>query len=71
MVTLFMTDESADTDNRVVNVLWELVAECLSDYFIRFASEAICSDITRDIGHGFEVPNDDVVGHVKCRRYRG
>jgi len=28
MVTLFMSDECADTDNRVVDVLWELVAEC-------------------------------------------
>ena len=28
MVSLLMSDERADTDNRVVDVLWELVAEC-------------------------------------------
>ena len=36
MVTLFMSDECADADNRVVDVLWELVAERLSDFFVRF-----------------------------------
>jgi hypothetical protein len=68
MVTLFMSDERADTDNRVVNVLWELVAERLSDFFVQFASETVGSSITRDIRHGFEVPNDDVVGHVGAFR---
>ena len=34
MVALFMSDERTDTDNRVVNVLWELVAERVSDFFV-------------------------------------
>ena len=29
----------ADTDNRVIDVLWKLVANCLSDFFVQFASE--------------------------------
>ena len=61
-VTLFMSDECADADNRVVDMLWELVAECLSDFLVRFASETIGSSITPNIGHGFKVPNDDVLG---------
>ena len=70
MVTLFMSDECADTDNRVVDVLWKLVAEGLSDFFVRFSGETIGSSITRNIGHGFKVPDDDVVGHVMCLPYR-
>ena len=34
------------------------------------ASETVGSGITRDVGYGFEVPNDDVVGHVVCLPYR-
>ena len=67
-VTLFMSDECADANNRVVDVLWELVPECLSDFLARFARETIGSSITRNIGHGFKVPNDDVLGcHVPSR----
>jgi hypothetical protein len=33
MVTLFMSNERADAGNRVVNVLWEIVAERVSDFF--------------------------------------
>ncbi|MGA8695819.1 MAG: hypothetical protein WB689_18640, partial [Xanthobacteraceae bacterium] len=56
----------ADTDNRVVDVLWKLVAECLSDFFVRLASKTIGSSVTRDIRYGFEIPYDDVAGHVRC-----
>ena len=62
-----MSDERADTDNRVIDVLWELVAECISDFFARFSSETIGSSVTQDIRYGFEVPNDNVVGHVTRR----
>jgi hypothetical protein len=64
MVTLFMSNECTDADNRVVDVLWELVAERLSDFFVRFSSELIGSSTTCNIRYGFEVPNDDVVGHA-------
>ena len=70
-VTLFMSDECADADNRVVDVLWKLVAERLSDFFVRFSGETIGSSITRNIGHGFKIPNEDVVGHIMYLQYRG
>ena len=47
-------------------MLWELVAECLSDFLVRFGSETIGSSITRNIEHSFKVPTDDVVGHAMC-----
>jgi hypothetical protein len=49
----------------VVDVLWKLVAECLSDFFVRLASKTIGSSVTRDIRYGFEIPYDDV-WHVMC-----
>ena len=62
-----MSDERADTDNRVVDVLWKLVAECLPDFFVRLASKTVGSSITRDIRYGFEIPYDDV-WHVTAQR---
>ena len=48
-------------------MLWELVAECISDFFARFSSETISSSVAQNIRYGFEVPNDDVIGHVTRR----
>jgi hypothetical protein len=45
MIILFMSDERADTDNRVVDVLWKLVAQCLPDFFVRLASKTIGSSV--------------------------
>jgi hypothetical protein len=50
-----MSDERADTDNRVVDVLWKLVAECLPDFFVRLASKTVGSSVTRDIRYDFEM----------------
>ena len=41
VIVLSMRDESADTRNRMVNVLRELVAESLADLMIRLADEVV------------------------------
>ena len=56
MIIHFMSDKRAEADNRVVDVLRKLVAECLPDFFVRLASKTVGSSVTRDIRYGFETP---------------
>ena len=65
-----MGDQGADANNRVVDVLGKLVAHRLADFVIGFANKVISSGKAPKIGHGFEVPDDDMVGMVGAPQNR-
>jgi hypothetical protein len=56
-VTVLMDDQSPNADNRVVDVLGELVAQRLSDFVLGLAVVSMSGGITLEVRDGFEVPD--------------
>jgi hypothetical protein len=56
-------DEGADTDNRVVDVLGELVADRLADLHVGLADEVVGGREPGEVGHSLKVPDDDAWFH--------
>jgi hypothetical protein len=56
MVGLAVRDERSDADDRVVDVLRELVADRLADLRVGLADEVVGGREPADVGHGLQVP---------------
>ena len=56
---LSVRDEGAYADDRVVDVLGELVADRLADLAVGPADEVVGGCEPRDVGNGLQVPDDD------------
>jgi len=57
-------DERSDADDRVVDVLGKLVADRLADFYVGLADEIVGGCEPGQIGHGFQVPDDDAWFHA-------
>ena len=55
-----MGNQGTDTDDRVVDVLGELVAQLGSNLVIALADMAIRGGEALQVGNGFDVPNDNI-----------
>jgi hypothetical protein len=63
VVGLAVRDERSDADDRVVDVLRELVADRLADLHVGFADEIVGGREPGEVGHGLQVPDDDAWLH--------
>jgi hypothetical protein len=63
MVGLAVRDESSDADNRVVDVLRELVPDRLADLHVGLADKIVGGREPGEVGHGLQVPDDDAWLH--------
>ena len=61
MIAVVVGNQRADTDNRVIDMLRKLVAHCGADVVITLTIKTICGSKATQIGHCFEVPNNDAV----------
>src|SRR5438876_4085713 len=58
--TIFlMSNQGTNTDDRVVDVLWELVAHGSPNFIIPPAVITIGGSKALDVGDRFDIPNDD------------
>ena len=64
MVRLAVRDESTNTDDRVVYVLREFVADRLAHFHVGLAHEIIGGREAAEVGHGLQVPDDDAWFHA-------
>jgi hypothetical protein len=64
VIALAMSDERADAHDGVVDVLRELVTEFGANVGVRLADEVVGSRETGEVGHGFQVPDDDAWLHA-------
>src|SRR5262249_3570482 len=64
MISLPMCDEGADTDNRVVDVLRELVANRFANFYVGPANKVVGGRKPAEVGHGLKVPDDDAWLHA-------
>jgi hypothetical protein len=55
----------------MVDVLGELFAHHLADFIIALANKVIGSGKAPKIGHGFEVPNDNMGRHDRRLKFNG
>jgi hypothetical protein len=58
-----MGNQSPDTNDRVIDVLWELVANRITNLVIALAVMTVGGCKALDIGDRFDVPSDDAT-HV-------
>ena len=58
-----MGDERTDADNRVVDVFRKLVADRFAHFIVRARVHAVRCGVAAQIGHSFEIPDDDAVAH--------
>ena len=58
---LAMRDKRADANDRMIDVLRKLLADRFPYLIVRGGAHAFCSGVTAKIGHGLDVPDDDVV----------
>jgi hypothetical protein len=59
-----MSDQSANTDDRMVDVLGELVAQFGSNFVISLADVAVGSSEAFQVRDGLDIPNDEVAHGV-------
>jgi len=52
-------DESSDADDRVIDVLWEFVADGLADFYVGLADQIMRGREPAEVGDGLEVSDDD------------
>jgi hypothetical protein len=58
-------DECPDADDRVVDVLWKLVANRLADFYVGLADEIVGSCEPAEVGRSLQVPHDDAWFHAR------
>ena len=64
LVVIPVRDEGSDADDRVVDVLRELVADRLADLHVGLAHEVVGGREPAQVGHGLQVPDDDARFHA-------
>src|SRR5262249_1665937 len=64
VIGLAVRYESTDADDRVVDVLRELVADRLEDFGVGVADEIVSGREPAQVGHSLQVPDDDARLHV-------
>jgi hypothetical protein len=57
-------DECSDADDRVVDMLWKLVANRLADLYVGLADKIIGGREPAEVGHGLQVADDDAWFHA-------
>src|SRR5215813_1442512 len=62
-----MCNQGADANDRMIDMLWELVAKRSSDFVVTLPDELVGSREPGQVRHGLQVPNDDTVGHGNKR----
>jgi len=63
VIGLAVRNERADADDRVVDVLRKFFADRLADFHVGLADEVIGGGEPAEVGHGFQVPDDDACSH--------
>src|SRR5262249_31621775 len=64
VIRLSMCDESADANNRVVDVFRKLVAHRLANFNIGLADKVVGGREPAEVGHSLQVPDDDAWFHA-------
>jgi hypothetical protein len=59
MIAFAVSDERADANDCVVDVLRKLVAEGLTDVRVRLTNEIVRGCEPTQVGHSLQVPDDD------------
>jgi hypothetical protein len=59
VIGLSVRDQGSDADNRVIDVLWKLVADRLADFHVGLADQIVSGRKPGEVGHGLQVPDDD------------
>src|SRR5215471_10826546 len=54
-----MSNQCADADDRVINVLWELLAHGGANFIVALAVMTIGGGKSLEVGNRFDIPNDD------------
>jgi|SRR5262249_41656090 len=60
VIRLAVRDESTKADDRVIDVLWEFVADRLVHLYVGLADEIIGGREAAEVGHSLQVPDDDL-----------
>src|SRR5262249_8521784 len=64
LVGLPVRDERSDADDRVVDVLWELVSDCLANLHVGLADKSMAGGKPAEVGHSMQIPHDDARFHA-------
>src|SRR5262249_36461423 len=64
MIVFAMCDQCADADNRVVQVLGELVTDCRADFFVGLTVMTVCSSKSFYVRNSLQIPDENMRGHV-------
>ena len=56
--------ERSDADDRVVDMLWKLVAHRLADFYVGLADKIVGGCEPGEVGYGLQVPDDDAWFHA-------
>jgi hypothetical protein len=63
VISLPMRDERSDADNRVIDVLRELVPDRFAHFHVGLADEIVGGREPAEVGHSLQVPHDDARFH--------
>jgi len=63
MLGFAVRDEGTNADDRVVDVLWEFVADGLAHLYVGLADKIISGREAAEVGHSLQVPHDDAWFH--------
>jgi hypothetical protein len=68
VISLPVRNERSDADDRVVDVLRKLIADCLADLHVGLTDKIVRGREPAEIRHGLQVPDDDASLHLFARR---